>query len=527
MPIERVIVRNFKSLASLDLSLHSHLNILVGDNERGKSTVLEAIHAALTCQWRGRNLMYELSPSMFNNNVVAEYLKSGCADGGEPPTLLIELYFADDPALALFQGTHNSRNQDVAGVSLTIELDGAYHQALCDYASAAPEGAGLPVEYFRTYWRSFAGNGVVPRTLPAKSSIIDTHASRSLSGADRYVATIIEAAITADDRVGLAAAYRKMRDDFAANPRVQVLNEHLKASPSAISEKSLTVGIDTASRSGWESVLSPYLDQIPFAQASLGEQSAAKMRLALQAQSTSQVVLIEEPENHLSFANMARLIENIAKEAVDRQVVITTHSSFVLNKLGLDKLTMLGANGKHMRLDNLPPDTLNYFLKLPGHDTLRLLLARRAILVEGPSDELIVQRAYIDRHGRASLASGVDVISVKSLAFKRFLDIAILLSLDVIALTDNDGHPEQLKERYAGYLDYIDYDDDPAAPSLEQQILKVNELSVINTILGKTFVDKTAALAFMKAHKTETSLAIFASTQAMVYPGYIARAVQK
>lgn len=42
----------------------------------------------------------------------------------------------------------------------------------------------------------------------------------------------------------------------------------------------------------------------------------------------------------------------------------------------------------------LTPDTYSYFKKLPGYDTLRLILAHRVILVEGPSDDLIVQHAY-------------------------------------------------------------------------------------------------------------------------------------
>lgn len=78
-------------------------------------------------------------------------------------------------------------------------------------------------------------------------------------------------------------------------------------------------------------------------------------------------------------------------------------------------------------------------MRLPGHDTLRLILARRAILVEGPSDELIVQAAYVKRHGKMPLDDGVDVISVNSLAFRRFLEIAVLLDRVVAVVIDNDG----------------------------------------------------------------------------------------
>ena len=60
-------------------------------------------------------------------------------------------------------------------------------------------------------------------------------------------------------------------------------------------------------------------------------------------------------------------------------------------------------------------------MKLPGYDTLRLILSSKTILVEGPSDELIVQKAYQKKYGKMPLADGVDVIAVGHLLLKGFL----------------------------------------------------------------------------------------------------------
>ncbi|MCM5627487.1 AAA family ATPase, partial [Xanthomonas hortorum pv. pelargonii] len=201
------------------------------------------------------------------------------------------------------------------------------------------------------------------------------------------------------------------------------INAYLTEHTGDISHRALTVGVDTSPRSTWETSLSPYLDELPFTQAGKGEQSAVKMKLAMHAAGAADVLLIEEPENHLSYSSMTQLIDKIAALSTAQQVIIATHSSFVLNKLGVDNVILFSAQGQ-MKLDQLPSDTHDYFMKLPGHDTLRLILAKQAILVEGPSDELIVQRAYSDHHGVAPMAHGVDIISVKSLAFKRFLQIA-------------------------------------------------------------------------------------------------------
>ena len=246
------------------------------------------------------------------------------------------------------------------------------------------------------------------------------------------------------------------------------------------------------------------------------------------------MLLIEEPENHLSHSNLNILMDDIGRDCGDRQVIVTTHSAFVLNKLGIDNLRFISHNGQTAVLTDITPDTKDYFMKLPGYDTLRLILSRRCILVEGPSDELIVQRAYKDMHDKLPLEDGVDVISVHGLAFKRFLEIAVLLSLDVCVVTDNDGDVAALESKYEGYMNgkcptiTILFDDDEGSPTLEPQLLKANSLAMLNTVLGTTHADEDALLEFMRAkgHKTDCALKMFETDEKWVAPKYIANAIK-
>ena len=49
MDIEKVIIKNFKKFKGpFEIRFKENINLLVGDNESGKSTILEAIHVALT-----------------------------------------------------------------------------------------------------------------------------------------------------------------------------------------------------------------------------------------------------------------------------------------------------------------------------------------------------------------------------------------------------------------------------------------------------------------------------------------------
>ena len=48
MFIRKVKIHNFKCYKDFEITLEEGLNIVVGDNEAGKSTILEAINLALT-----------------------------------------------------------------------------------------------------------------------------------------------------------------------------------------------------------------------------------------------------------------------------------------------------------------------------------------------------------------------------------------------------------------------------------------------------------------------------------------------
>lgn len=77
MAIQKIKISNFKCFKGLfEIELNKGLNILVGNNETGKSTILEAIHIALTGLYGGRNIRNELSQYLFNKEVVDSYINS-------------------------------------------------------------------------------------------------------------------------------------------------------------------------------------------------------------------------------------------------------------------------------------------------------------------------------------------------------------------------------------------------------------------------------------------------------------------
>jgi putative ATP-dependent endonuclease of OLD family len=530
MCIERVIVKNYRTLKMLDLPLRPHLNIVVGDNETGKSTLLEAINLGLKCQINRRSAATELHTYLFNIEAVMEYVESLKAGKPiEPPKIRIELYLKDCPEFSIFRGTNNSLQEDKPGIGVCIELDSeAFGEEYKAYIADPTRVNDLPVEYYKVDWRDFSGEAVNARKFPVESALIDPSAISNTYAANKYVLEIARDFLGHKEKVELALSYRQLRDKFLTDPHVASINTELAKKTGTVTEKTLSMALDMTARAGWETGVMPHLDDIPLTLIGKGEQNAVKIKLAIEAVDACILFLIEEPENHLSHSNLNRLIAHIETAAKGKQLIITTHSSFVLNKLGVENILMF--NGKKaITLSQLPPSTEAYFKKLPGHETLRMILASKTILVEGPSDELIVQKAFLQKYGKMPLEAGVEVITVRALASKRFLDIAKLLDIDTRVVTDNDGNAAAVKTKFADYEGdakiQVCYSSDESLRTLENHMVKLNKLKDLNWLFNKSFTAETEVLEYMLNNKTDCALKMFDSSVELVIPEYIQNAI--
>ncbi len=543
MYIEKVKIKNFKCFEDwFEVDLNEGVNIIVGNNEAGKSTLLEAIHLCLTGVLNGKYLRNELSPYLFNRNVERAYLESiGTKNPLQPPNIQIELHLAGDKdVLEDLRGNKNSeKNDKLSGLLFTIEFDTKYDGPYTELLKTK-EINSIPLEFYQVQWFEFSRQAATARTVPLKSALIDSTSTRVQSGSDMYISRIVREFLDEKERVAVSQAHRKLKDAFKKDGHVDAINKRL-AEAAKISRKNVSISVDMSSHNAWENSLMTYIEDVPFHYIGKGEQCIVKTRLALSSKKSSEatVLLIEEPENHLSHSKLNQLISDISKDNSGKQVIITTHSSFVANKLGLDHLILL-RDARVTRIKALKAS--DFFHKLPGYDTLRLVLAKKSILVEGDCDELIIQRAYMDANDRKlPIDDEIDVISVGT-AFLRFLELAKALKIPVVVVTDNDGNVDRLKKKYADYegIDHIQicYDAEIDAGdlvigekafnynTLEPKLLKANSLKLFNKLFG---TDHTLdnLHKYMLGRKTECALTIFSSDTTITYPQYILDAIAK
>ena len=266
-----------------------------------------------------------------------------------------------------------------------------------EYESLIKQGdlKSLPIEYYDIFWVTFARDSITTRSIPYKSSLIDSSEYRYQSGNDLYLSRIIKNSLETEDITSITQAHRRMRDSFMNEESIKKINDKINQDAS-LTDKQIALSVELVTKNAWENSLVTQLNEIPFHYIGKGEQCIIKTELALASriQKNVGIILLEEPENHLSHTRLNQLLKCITERYSEKQLLISTHSSFVANKLGLKNLFLLSGL-RITKLCNLSSETYSFFKKISGYDTLRFILCKRAILCEGDSDELVIQKAYM------------------------------------------------------------------------------------------------------------------------------------
>ena len=508
------------------------MNILVGANAAGKTTIIEAISMVLSGRLAGRNLQEQASPYWFNNGAVADFFAA--VDSGtrpKPPEILIQATFHDSKETALFRGSHGPSSAEEAGCTIRVELDSDFED---EFWSSIERNAGhrfLPPEYFRVIWESFAGTALRTRLPPARILNVDGSADRSSYRLEAYARDTLHGILSPREISLLSADYRGALQNLTGE-QLKVVNNALKVSNELSDLGDIQIQLDLASSTNWLRGITPGLEGIPLAFVGQGEQTSVKLALALQGAAEAQVVTVEEPENHLSHTSLHRILASVERLCEGRQSFVSTHSSYVMNRLGLDALHLI-SGGTSRRFNALTTDTVDYFKKLSGFDTLRAVLAQRLVLVEGPTDEMIFKLAWHAWRGTECESDGVDVMEV-GISYARILELCTLLNRGVAVIRDADRQNQEVwRERAKKYLAegqrQIFVGDPKLGVTLEPQMLACNQsdLEAFSAIIG--FPDGqeyNQILTWMTENKTDWAFNLVTSGRVVNHPEYIRETVE-
>lgn len=513
--IEKIKLLNFKRFDNFEYNLLANRNILIGDNEAGKSSILQAIDLVLS----GSRTKIETTglETLFNRHVITSFL-AGNKNLDDLPNLSIEVYFNDHGNMDL-DGLNNSDNVVCHGLKLNCEPIDDYGNDI--QAALADENALFPFEFYSIKFSTFSGQPYTQNHRFVNHILIDS----SLIGSDLatriYTKSLYEAHTDLIERHRNNHAYRLSKAEFTSN---------------TLAPLNATVGdfdfkIKNDNKSSLDQDLMITEHGMPIAQMGKGKQCFIKTDFALQQRggnTSIDLILIEEPENHLSHLNMHRLINRI-EESTQTQMLIATHSSSVCSRLDLHNAFLISntANGL-ISLANLSNETANYFVKAPNNKILEFILSPKVLLVEGDAEYILIEGMYSKTYNEKLESSNIHVISIGGTSFKRYLELARLLGIKVAVIRDNDqDFQSNCIDNYVGYVDQniqIFYDPNNNNSTFEICVFENN-----NELCGELFAGGRRTLSvqdYMIKNKTDSALHLLTNgMQRLVVPEYIIRAM--
>lgn len=436
--IEKIKIKNFGRFKEFSIGFDQNLNLLIGDNEAGKSTILNAIDIVLSGS-RSKVENYGLD-HLFNSEVIEEFLLSE-KKYENLPILYAELYL-NDQANKDLDGKWNSDGIPAHGIQLLCEPREDLSKEIKDIL--LQEDDNFPFEYYSISFKTFSGESYTGYRKFMQHILLDNTQINNEYATKSYIKTLYNNSIKEAEKNKHHNEYRKHKENFRATV-LNDLNERIN---------DYSFAIRTNSKANLETDLTIKEGNIEIENKGKGRQCFIKTDFALKKNEKElDVILLEEPENHLSHINMKKLIRRI-NESENKQLFIATHSNLISTRLDLRKAIMLNSNSERPTLlEDLPADTSKFFMKAPDNNILEFILSKKVLLVEGDAEYILMEAFYEKVTGEKIEDSNIHIISVGGTSFKRYLDIAKLLEIKTAVIRDNDGDYQiNCIDRYDDYI---------------------------------------------------------------------------
>lgn len=486
----------------LELSFDPGLNVLVGENDSGKTTVIDAIKFITGTRSNEWNRLEESHFHIDENGKIANWLKIECIFKGISPS--VGKYFTEhcsydedkEPYLRLtLNAQRKMKSARGAGISYDVRA------GLDEDGSMLPAGSRDKMKV--TYLRPLrdAKLELSPRRNSRLSQIFKSYDIFQISD-DHDLKQIMD---EANEKV------EKYFSEEDGKEVLQIINNNYLDS-FAIKNNKLSAGISITENS-LSSILeklelfvaskgdSPYKSEVGLGSNNLLFMAAELLLLHKERETGLDLLLIEELEAHLHPQAQETLMNFFTKAAdLSLQVVLTTHSPVLVSKIDLKNLILF--KGNHVYPMGSEYTKLNYgdyeFLRRFLDDTKsNLFFANGVIIVEGPSENILLP-ALAEIIERPLHRFGVSIVNVNSTALLRYAKIfqrieEPRLLIPVAVITDRDIPPDLAKENELvkpKRKTQGDYSSEELEQSLRRKIEKYEGGPV------KTFVSKQWTLEF-------------------------------
>lgn len=242
--ITKIKLYNFRRFREFVIEPNTKNNILIGDNESGKSTILEAID--LVSGGNNRRVEAIGLDNLLNIEAVTEFINSDRCYA-DLPKLRVELYLsgASDPSV---NGENNSDKIECDGIKLVCEPNEDYKTEITFAMDAQSDY--FPYEYYSIRFSTFADQVYTGYKRKLRCSMVNSDNMDSEYATNDFIKRTYYQ-YTGDDakeRAIFRSKYRQMRKVFCADS-LKPLNDRIPQ------EKHYTFGLKNSPASALENNL--------------------------------------------------------------------------------------------------------------------------------------------------------------------------------------------------------------------------------------------------------------------------------
>ena len=409
MKITRIKISNFRGIKSTELLLPGHV-VFVGDNNTGKSTVLEAVDLVL-----GPERLHRPSPIDEHDFYAGEYIGTD----ENPISISVEVVVIDlsDEQIIHF-GNHiewwtaktttlvqapppEETDKPEVIHALRLGFEGKYDSEednfVCETYFMSPQGENGAKDLFRTRDKRTCGF-LFLRTLRTGSRALSLERGSLLDIILRLqelrlnmwedvLGELRKLAVAENEELGISAILDEVQNsvrkfvpsEWAENPHIRVSDltrEHLR--------KTLTVFMGTGEKTSADTEYAA-----PFSHQGTGTINTLVLALLAMIADLKQNVIfaMEEPEIAIPPHTQRQIVDSVRNMAA--QSIFTSHSPYVLDEFPPESLVILKREGGILEA---MPATLPPAVKSKAYrEQLRTrfcecLLARRILIVEGRTE---------------------------------------------------------------------------------------------------------------------------------------------
>lgn len=454
MYIKKVTIRNYRSFRIFEAKLQQ-LTVVIGENDTGKTNFFTALSLPLSGNQIDFN-QKRLSVSDINKDAIIDFLTSIINEDTEEnqrnkiPKVSVTVEFADpkDAYETALLAKWIAADGDEEAYKIRYDFKPKDDKDLLEVVKKSLAGKALedinwftlPVELYDYQIVSVNNEKPIAYSDLKHVSVHSINAERddfsesSSMKSNSIFTKLLMNTLDDDDKGQINTAYSEF---FSAIEKTETFDKVIGTNEDFENYESIIKQLEcTPNLPNLKNILSnitlKYGNEFLY-QKGLGQRNLIYILILFayykSCSDTFNLCCIEEPEAHLSVNNLRLVRDFIEKSSSNSgslvQTIISTHNPSIINKLKISNVLAFTGE-KAISLSDTPTKLVDYLRKRPNFDILKLLFANKVILVEGPTEEMLIS-TYLSKQ---PALNDIDIIPIGQRGYATFLDIWLALNKD-------------------------------------------------------------------------------------------------